>query len=60
MDTKAELAIDMKELEEDRRYGLILRGVKMGLNKIGIENVGISTPTVRDGKFVFEVSRLPG
>lgn len=54
----AELAVSMIDLE-DRRYGLILRGVKMGLAHIGIDDVFISTPQVKEGRLVFTVSKHP-
>lgn len=52
-----ELEIEMSELTEKRRYGLILRGVKIGLNKIGIDNVFITIPEVKNGKFTFKVEK---
>ena len=54
----AELAVSMRDLE-DRRYALLLRGVKMGLDHIGIDDVFISTPQVKEGRLVFTVSRDP-
>jgi len=52
-----DIEILMSDLGEQRRYGLILRGVLVGLKEVGIKGVWITTPTVENGRFKFEVLR---
>jgi hypothetical protein len=51
-----DLKILMSELAE-KRYGLLLRGVQIGLKQVGIDNVFISMPKVEDDRLVFHVER---
>lgn len=51
-----EIQVLMSELAE-KRYGLLLKGVQIGLRQVGVDDVSISMPVVEDGKLVFHVER---
>lgn len=57
MKKSAKMEIEMSELTEKRRYGLILRAVEIGLVDVGIKDVSFSLAEVKDGNFVFMVER---
>jgi hypothetical protein len=54
------LEILKTELTENRRYGLILRAVQLGLKELGVKDVTISVPREEDGRFVFDMERKLG
>jgi hypothetical protein len=54
--SSAKLEISMSELSS-KRYGLILKGVLIGLKEVGIRDVFIPMPKVEGDRFVFNVER---
>ena len=54
---KTEMSIARIELDEKRRYGLILRAVELGLRKVGIKSVSFSQIRSEGDRLSFDVDR---
>lgn len=57
MSKTAELSVDVTEIVDNQRYGLILQSVELGLKELGVKDVSLSPIKKEDGRLVFTMSK---
>ena len=54
---KAEMSVSKSELDDKKRYYILLRAVQLGLRELGIKDVSFSKIVHKDGRLIFDVER---